>query len=253
MIYGVTGLLGGGKSYGCVKMGLEHMAKGGVWATNIVINIEAAAVWCRLPPDVVGKLYYNIDPDVNPDCYSWPRGDSRGRGKRRVMVTIDEAGEWFSNLADGGKGRMANFTSWLRQSDKRGQDVYLIVQDASILAKQGRVLAHRWIYFRNMRNWKIPKVGWGLPPPWCYEFHKFEYDSTGKNSIGKEISMTDRRIYHIYDTSAMFGQSAKESTGVFAYENGVEIKSKFDKDLAIALCFSVVFWFVLVLIVGVKL
>lgn len=216
MIWGVTGLLGGGKSYGSVLDMCLHIKRGGVVATNIELNLDKVARFTVRSRSFCADRYYHIDPDVDVDFWGWPRGDQRGVGNRRVLVVIDEAGEWFSGLLS--RSKTVEFASWLRQSDKRGQDVYLIVQDASILAKQGRVLVHRWLYMRYMLHWRIPVLGWPLPPPWRYEFHRLEFDRTGRIPIGKTISMRDKRIFGIYQTSAMFGQSALQSSGVNPYE-----------------------------------
>lgn len=215
MIFGVTGLLGGGKSYGSVRDMVAHIRRGGVVASNIDLVLPAVAAYLHRPLEWVQARFYLIDPDTNPDCWSWPRGDARGVGLRRVLIVIDEAGEWFSSLD--GRDAVKSFAAWLRQSDKRGQDVYLIVQDVSILAKQGRVLVHRWIYMRDMSKWKVPKFGFRLPPPWRYEFHRFETDTQG-NKIGHHIHIREKAIFGMYTTGAMFGHSAKASTGVSPYD-----------------------------------
>lgn len=224
MIYGVTGLLGGGKSYGSVRDAVIHISRGGVVATNIELNCSEIAKIIRRPLEYVKTRVYNIDPDENRNPWEWPRGDSRGQGTRRVLIIIDEAGEWFSSFES--RQGIQDFCAWLRQSDKRGQDVYLIVQDSSILAKQGRVLVHRWLYMRNMEQWRIPKLGWPLPPPWNKEFHRLEYSTaTGKSSpqeIGKDIHYRDKRIYKVYQTSAMFGASAKSAPGKNPYDSAVD-------------------------------
>jgi len=217
MIYGVTGLLGGGKSYGSVRDAAYHIKKGGVVVTNIELNHLVIAGRFGLDPDEVKKRIFYIDPDVNSDPWEWPRGDPRGTGGRRVLIIIDEAGEWFSSMES--RHAIKDFASWLRQSDKRGQDVYLIVQDSSILAKQGRVLVHRWLYMRDMSKWKIPKLGWGLPYPWNQEFHRIEFDQTGRNMQGRYIHMRDKEVFRMYSTSAMFGNSAVQSTGYNPYED----------------------------------
>lgn len=206
MIYGVTGLLDGGKSYVSVLHGLFHIKKGGVWATNITINVDLAAAFCGVSVEVFNSRYHKISWETDGGWWDWPCGDARSFGKERkfVLITIDEAGEWFLNLSATSKEMLSDFCTWLRRSNKRGQDVHLIVADASALAKQGRVLVHRWIYVRNMRYWRIPDLGWKLPPPWCNEFHELEYDVTGEKLISRTIFVRDKRVFNTYDTSAIF-------------------------------------------------
>lgn len=212
MVHGVTGLLGGGKSYSCVEMMVHHLRRGGIVCTNIELDLEKIQdlYKCLIFPE----QYYYIDVDEKPNCWEWPRGDPRAEGARRVMIVIDEAGEWFSYS----KKQSERFADWLRQTDKQGQDVFLIVQDASILCKQGRVLCHRWIKVRNMSEWRIPALGWPLPPPWRYEFHRFWFDSTGKQKLDHVITMRDKKVFQCYRTAALFGSSAKSATAFNAYE-----------------------------------
>jgi hypothetical protein len=217
MIYGVTGLLGGGKTLGAVVDMADHLRRGCIVVTNIQLNLAEIAKDLDVDEAWLRERYRYIDVEEDIDPYAWPMGDRRGTpNQRKVLIVIDEAGEWFSNLE--GNKQLKAFTSFLRHSDKRGQDVYLIVQDPSILFRQGRVLVHRWLYMRNMRHWKIPGLGWGLPPPWRYEFHRLLHDSTGKTLLSRTCRLLGTRPYTYYDTSATYGDSARaESASVDGY------------------------------------
>ena len=64
------------------------------------------------------------------DPWTLRGGSLRGSGGNcRSMIVIDEAGEWLDSYSDARhKGQLSDVASWLRQSDKLGQDVYFIVQ-----------------------------------------------------------------------------------------------------------------------------
>lgn len=218
MIHGVTGHLGGGKSLHCVKLMVDQLRIGQPVATNIELDLEWIKKAWGLKHDLE-SIYYPIDVDADP--WTFPRGAPRGTVGPRVVIVIDEAGEW---ITQDNVGALRQLKSWLRHSDKQGQDVYLIVQDASILAKAGRVLVHRWLYTRNMGQWEIPGVGWHLPAPWKFEQHVFHYDQTGRNLLKKQVYLRDKRVYKAYNTAALFGHSA-EAAGVGAVTVG-ETKAK---------------------------
>lgn len=218
MIYGVIGDLGGGKSYYTVRLMAHHIKAGGAVATNIELQHDNLARYTNKPVPVLEKLVRKIDPDVDGDPWQWPVGDPRGTpGGRRVMIVIDEVGEWFSSFEK--RENLQNFFSWLRQSDKRGQDVYLIVQYASLLAKGGREVCHHWLAVRNMSKAKIPGIGWKLPPPVCFEFHARLFDRTGKIHLKTYKHIRETAIFKLYQTSAMFGVSALQSSGDNPYNS----------------------------------
>jgi len=231
VIWGVTGKLGGGKSWFSVRTMAARIAKGGIVVTNIELDAHAIADHYGLPVEYVEDRIKLVDPDdeVSSDPWTWPIGDRRGRGSRRVLVVIDEAGEWFA-AAESRKSQGA-WRSWLRQSDKRGQDVFLIVQHESILARQGRVLCHRWFSLMDMSKWKIPKLGIGLPWPWNEQFKVIEYDYNGRDILDRYWLPRDRVVFGFYDTSALFGSSALMDRGKSAYD---DVSTELNKDRGFA-------------------
>lgn len=228
-------------------MMVEHMASGGIVCTNIELNLPNIARYIRRPLNALKSQYYYINPDDDIDPWAWPQGDKRSHGSRRIMLVIDEAGEWFSGVLP--KNSTAQFAAWLRQTDKNGQDIYLIVQDPSILAKQGRVLAARWMYMRNMANWRIPGLGWKLPPPWNKEFHQFTFDHTGRGiPLQKKYRQISPVMFTFYDTAAMFGGSAVASLAAGNAYDKVIVGEPIKRGSWVPL---VCLWFVnLVLLVG---
>lgn len=104
--------------------------------------------------------------------------------------------------------------------------MYLIVQDESILAKQGRVLVHRWQYVYNMKQWRIPWLNLPLPPPLCNQFRVEYYDYLGANKSDPYDSFFinhDRQIFTAYDTAALFGGSAAASDNAANAYSGLSV------------------------------
>lgn len=216
MNYGVIGLFNGGKSYYCVRLMCMHIAKGGIVVTNIELELEEVAKVVKRPLDFVKARYFFVDPSESSDPFEWPRGDPRSVGSRRVMIVIDEAAEWFSSFED--RRALKRFFDWLRYTQKRGQDCYFIIHDPELFAAVARRMLHCWIALRNMEEWRIPKLGWKLPPPWRYEFHA-QYVSKDKVMLKNEIHLRDRRIFKCYHTDALLGPGARDSKAVNPYDH----------------------------------
>jgi len=148
MIHGVLGELGGGKSYGMVRDAITHMLSGGVVVTNIEIYTEAVAKHWKVDHDELKQFYHYLNPEDDP--WTWLQGDPRGPKSRRVMLIIDETADYFGNMED--RKTLKDFYKWLRKSDKRGQDVYFICHDPSLLAKGARIMVKKWVYMRDMKQ-----------------------------------------------------------------------------------------------------
>ncbi len=210
MIVGVVGLLGGGKSYHCVRLMCEAIKRGDHVATNLILRTDRIAKYLHLPIDVVQKRYHFLEIDEggkDSDPWTWPRGTPRGRPGRKVVVCVDEAGEWMGIES---QGQLRSYKSFLRQSDKRGQDVFLIVQDPSILMKQGRVLCQEWRMILNMAKWRIPGLGCGVPPPWSKQFRVDSLDRYGKVRLDRKWYPNDDYVRDCYYTDQFFGQKATD-------------------------------------------
>ncbi|GEM_PF-4427275 len=217
MVYGVTGEIGGGKSRTCVRNMVNHIRGGGFVITNIDLHQDKICENFKLDPEKVAKRIDHVElgDDFNP--FDWKHGDFRGQGNRRVMIVIDEAAEWLS--PDHNPKTAKLLSDFLRQTDKRGQDVYLIVQEASLLAKKGRVIAQRWIRVRNMAEWRIPKLGWKIPPPWNKEFHVFLLNKDGKELLSQTTYIRDQRYADCYTTDQLFGETALKAISGNAYDD----------------------------------
>lgn len=105
MVTVISGKLGSGKSFDCVRLVREHVASGGCVRTNIRLDYRTIgkSVGRLLDPRQIGLVSADDDPTTIPT------GDRRGHGSRRTIVLLDEALNWFqsetaSNTKDAKKG-----------------------------------------------------------------------------------------------------------------------------------------------------
>lgn len=207
MITVVSGVLGGGKSYDCVRLIREHLDSGGCVRTNIRLDWKqmAASLGRMLRPWQIGTLSAESDPKLIPI------GDRRGHGKRRTLVVLDEALNWFQST-QGKDERKKDWSEWLRQSDKLGQDVWFIAQNFERTAKWIRELAQvsREVVKLGDLKFLFIRLKWILP------FTSRAYlvvtrDVRTGGLMGSRIGFYSPRIWRLYDTSETFGFDAAES------------------------------------------
>lgn len=242
MIYGVTGKLGGGKSLHCVRWMLEQLRSGQPVCTNIELILDPTLRYTGLKLDDFKALYYMVDFDgEQADPWTLPTGDFRGTGDNRVLIVIDEAAEWFSGMTRSGE---KEWSSWLRQSDKRGQDVVLIVQDPSLLARSGRCLVHRWQKCTDFGKAKIPIWGGIAMPPAIRNLISVKtFDANGRDVIETDRFFKEQSLFDCYRTAAMFGESAIASLQARAVANTDAVDVNFSKN-HFSLCSSSFVWLV---------
>lgn len=200
----ISGKLGSGKSYDCVRLVRDHLAAGGCVRTNIRLDYRQIgdAVGRRLSPYQIGTLSASDDPTTIPT------GDRRGHGSRRTIVLLDEALNWFQSEGTSSKDeRKRAWGEWLRQSDKLGQDVWFIAQSFERAAKWIRELAQvsrEIIPLRTVRFFTFLPLWWLVPPfRNCYLVDKRDVRS-GAN-IGFELHRYSPSVWRLYDTSETFG------------------------------------------------
>lgn len=204
MVTVISGKLGSGKSYDCVRLVRDHLAAGGCVRTNIRLDYRqiGEAVGRRLSPYQIGTLSASDDPTTIPT------GDRRGHGPRRTIVLLDEALNWFQSEGSASKDeRKRAWGEWLRQSDKLGQDVWFIAQSFDRAAKWIRELAQvsrECIPLRSVRLFAFLPLVWIVPPfRKCYLVDKRDVRS-GQN-IGFELHRYSPSVWRLYDTSETFG------------------------------------------------
>lgn len=200
MISVVEGAVGAGKTYWVVDAIARHLKAGGIVATNLDLHLRPlrALTGRRLS---AGQLL-TISADMSP--FSIPRGDLRGGGRRRVMVVLDEALNWFPSARDSA-GVGADWQTWLRQSDKLGQDVYFVAQRFDRAAKWLRELAQMCV---SIKNWG--QVRWlGIPVGRLLGLRHVStctrYDLGLRLCVGWNIYTIHRAVWSCYETAKLYG------------------------------------------------
>lgn len=201
MIYVVSGLVGTGKSYHCSVLGIDHLLSGGVVATNMSLDLNRImdTYHRRLLPWQLVKV------DAESDPRNIPRGDMRGSGRRRVMVILDEALNWFASSAGAKDERKCTWAVWLRQSDKLGQDVYFVAQTFERSAKWIRELAQVALRITNFRNFHFLRMPIGR---WLHLDHIYcvaKYDINSLVLLNLWFYRIQSRVYNCYCTSELYG------------------------------------------------
>lgn len=215
MIFAICGKLGGGKSLSSVVSMVKHIKRGGYVVSNIRLNLDSISKYLRCSVSKLKKQYLLIDADnCNPQTF--PHGDLRGTPNgRRVLVVIDESAEWFSSL-DSSK-QLKGWVSWLRHSDKLGVDIFFIVQDLSMLHKQGRLLINRMIVAIDMAKFKFPIIN--CQPFWWLRSYirLIEHDAITQEIVGRSWLKKDKQYFSFYNTADLFGLSYfNESTNAYS-------------------------------------
>lgn len=203
MVTVVSGKLGSGKSYDCVRRARDHLAKGGCVRTNIQLDVSqiGRAVGRRLSPAQIGLVSSSDDPTTIPT------GDRRGRGSRRTIVILDEALNWFQSTGTGKDSRKETWGEWLRQSDKLGQDVWFIAQNFERAAKWIRELAQISIEIFPLKDVKIGMIFpiWLLFPP-LRKMYCAKYRDVRSGMVVKlDFHRYSSDVWDLYDTSETFG------------------------------------------------
>lgn len=207
MITAVTGKIGGGKTLSSVAAMVNHLCKGGIVCSNIRLDLQAVSNWKNINFQFLQDRYIYIEDCSTCNPHDFPHGDLRGRGKRRVLLVIDESAEFFSSLSLDNKERLQLWYSWLRHSDKMGTDVFFIVQDFSQLNKQGRLLSQRTTYCYDMAKFRLPII-YCNPFWWTWSYIRIAtYDTTTREVIQVDWLKKDKRLFKCYDTADMFGLS----------------------------------------------
>lgn len=215
MIFAICGKLGGGKSLSSVVSMVKHFKRGGYVVTNIRLNIETISKYLGCSATKLNNQYLLIDAD-NCNPQNFPHGDLRGTPNgRRVLVVIDESAEWFSSL-DSSK-QLKEWVSWLRHSDKLGVDIFFIVQDLSMLHKQGRLLINRMIVAIDMAKFKFPIINC-QPFFWLRSYIRLiEHDAITKEVVGRTWLKKNKQYFSFYNTADLFGLSYfNESTNAYS-------------------------------------
>jgi hypothetical protein len=153
-VYIVTGKLGSGKTLAMVGRMREYLEAGKPVATNIDINLRK--LLSRKPKATVLRL---PDKPSADDLMALGQVHATAQEDKNGMLVLDECGTWLNSRSFADKGRQA-IIDWLLHSRKLGWDVFLIVQNLSLMDKQIRdALAEYTVICRRMDRVAIPFVG----------------------------------------------------------------------------------------------
>lgn len=210
MITVVSGRIGAGKSLHTVRLIRSHLSAGGCVATNIALNYRqiGRSIGRTLRPWQIIPISESSDPK------KIPIGDKRGHGKRKTMVVLDEALNWFQST-QGQDSRKVPWGQWLRQSDKLGQNVFFIAQNFERTAKWIRELAQVSIEIVPMGDLKFLfiRLRWILP--FVRRFYlAVSRDVRTGSLVGTSGGMYTSDVWNLYDTSETFGFEAAQSAFV---------------------------------------
>lgn len=153
-VYIVTGKLGSGKTLSMIGRMREYMLAGKPVATNIGLNLRELVSKRPQAP-----IYLLPDRPTSADLEVIGAVHDTGQEERNGALVLDECATWLNARAWNGEDR-AKVIDWMLHSRKLGWDVYLIVQNISLLDKQLRdALAEYVVHCRRLDRMRIPGVG----------------------------------------------------------------------------------------------
>lgn len=206
MIAVVEGAVGAGKTYWVVDYLAKHLRYGGIAATNLSLSLPdlRRLTGRRLSSTQLLQISASTVPS------QIPRGDLRGHGRRRVLVVLDEALNWFPSSTSKDEG-LRCWSEWLRQSDKLGQDVFFIAQRFDRAAKWLRELAQLCISVKN-----FGQIRWlGIPVGRLLGLRRVSayvrWDLTIQQRVGWGLYTLRPEVWRCYDTAVLYGFSASDN------------------------------------------
>src|SRR5690606_30233321 len=234
----VTGNMGGGKTSYVVEMGIEHLLKGGTFATNIKCHVDVIA-------EYIPDQGFEFDPSrlihLTGDIGKFFDQIPRGTPSNLVLVGVDEAALEGFNSRDWNKmdRRIFNFCVLARKLDV---GCCFITQQPEFFDKQLRKLCNGGLTdCRNLKSFKI----WGVIPFPLPLIVRVHHDCVGgvfrKNH--SEPLFERRWVWKFYDSDALLGAAAAEFEQMQVAKSGPlscikKPDTGFDPSFFITLCAS---------------
>ena len=207
-VYGIYGHLGGGKTLTAVELMVDFLRLGWAVTTNIQLFHLGR----------LSERYRYIDDFANVDFWTLPVGAPRGsESKYRSVIVVDECAEFFDQYSSTSP-QVKSFLSWLRHSSKRGQFVFLIVQQPEFIAKSLRLLINKWIVCLDLEQARLPILK--IHAPFCRPFvARRVFDKWG-NCISTGLSLANKvDVGWYYSTSQSIALAGRGDC-----DNGVAVK-----------------------------
>lgn len=207
-VYIVTGKLGNGKSLVTVARAYEYIRSGRRVASNIELKLA----------NMFGRNARNIEVLRVPDKPTIQDLEAIGRGytgpydeSKFGALILDECGTWFNSRNWQDKTRK-EVNDWFLHARKLGWDVYLIIQDISILDSQAReAIAEHTVFCRRLDNMRVPYIGGILKLLTGYRLtlpkmhhSKVVYGCTPRDIVADTWTYRGTRFYSWYDTTQAF-------------------------------------------------
>lgn len=212
-VYIVTGKLGNGKSLVTVARIRDYIRRGSRIATNLDINLTA----------MFGRHAKKIDLIRVPDKPNIHDLELIGEGYKGDYdesnfgaLVLDECGTWFNSRNWQDKERKA-VNDWFLHTRKLGWDVFLIIQDISILDSQAReAIAELLVTCRRLDKIRIPFVsapikiltGWNPTLPRLHRAKVVYADGL----INDVWNYRGTDLYNCYDTRQKFSPLYQHGT-----------------------------------------
>jgi len=156
-VYAITGQLGSGKTLVCVGKIRDAILRGCRVATNLDLRVELLC-----PTVARGQIIRLPDyPDAEHLSGLGIGNPSRDESRNGVLV-LDEAGAWLNSRNWNDKNRH-KVIEWMLHARKLGWDVFLIVQDVSLIDKQVRTaFVEHLVRCRRLDRFSVPFIGAAL-------------------------------------------------------------------------------------------
>lgn len=203
------GHMSGGKTYTAVRHMLDNLKHCDVVCSNIELKCRGVSDYLSVPCVLWKQNYYQLSesptkPYHNLNLYdydSYPIGDLRGHGNRKVFIYFDEASSLWDSIEHSGNSSIKSVAIWVRHSRKRGQEIFFIAQFASELHKRLRNHIQEFMTCVNSAAVRLPVIRCRLPSFLrCFIINTVVNDKD-EILVASTWSKIDSRIYQCYDTA----------------------------------------------------
>lgn len=218
-VYFITGKLGSGKSLMAVKIIRDYLFECRTVASNLDLNMK----YIVGPRGRKVKSFRIPDRPTSNDLIAIGSGNTSYDESRNGGLFLDECGIWFNTRNWNASGRQ-DIINFLLMARKLGWDVYIIVQNISLIDKQARdSIAEYVAYCTRLDRLHIPFIGalyklftgTRLPLPKIH--HAVVRLGTSHNGLKSESwTLIGTDLYSAYNTKQIFLQDSSEQA-VYSY------------------------------------
>ncbi|MCE5180453.1 MAG: hypothetical protein LLG15_01500 [Betaproteobacteria bacterium] len=214
-VYLITGKLGSGKTLATVGRIRDALRADKTVATNLDIFMDGLA-----SPNSRRFVMRLPDHPTVDDFNALGRGQAGIEESDNGLIVLDECGTWLNTRSWADKGRQ-HFIDWLLHSRKLGWDVYLIIQDISLIDKQVRTaLVEFLVTCKRLDRLAIPLItpigkifGAKINPPKIH-LGIVKYGTNHDAPVSDRWMYQAKDLYSAYDTKQVYRPSVLLSGGV---------------------------------------